>query len=186
MKNPSPIVAPGWISIPVTDREMSEIALPEPVGEVVEPDGVETGVAEEDLEHAARGRIPLEDDFDVVPDRSKHLPSLPQEIIRPNRSIIRHFRKKGKDFLQPLLLDSLDAEKILGDAESPEAIPFLHHGGGDLVGDPGQFRDLQEGSAVDIYPFSNKVFLADRERAAPGAFGGNGGSFVVGGGREDG
>ena len=88
MKNPSPIVAPGWISIPVTSSrdvgkeagEDPEVVRPEPVGEVVEPDGVETGVAEEDLEHAARGGIPLEDDLDVVPDRSEHLPSLQPEL----------------------------------------------------------------------------------------------------------
>jgi len=35
--------------------ENPEIVRPEPVGEVMEPDGVETRVAEEDLEHAARG-----------------------------------------------------------------------------------------------------------------------------------
>jgi len=58
-------------------------------------------------------------------------------------SIIRHFRKKGKDFPQPFPLDSLDAEKIPGGTESPEAIPLLHHGGGDPVGDTWQFRDLR-------------------------------------------
>ena len=157
---------------------------PEPVGEVVEPDGVETGVAEEDLERAPRCGIPLEDDLDVVPDRSEHLPSLQRNIIRPNRSIIRHFRKKGKDFLQALLLDPLDAEKIPGGPESPDAIPLLHHGGGDLVGDPGQLRDFRQGCRIDIYPFSKKVFLPDREGTGTRTFGGKDGRFVVGCGWE--
>ena len=122
--------------------EDPEIVRPEPVGEVMEPDGVEARVAEEDLEHAARGGVPLEDDLDVVPDRSEHRSSLPREIIRPNKSIIRHFHKKRKDFLQPFLLDPLDAEKVLGGAEPAEALPYLHHGGGDRAGDPGQLRDF--------------------------------------------
>jgi hypothetical protein len=41
---------------------------PQPVREVVEPHGVETGIAKEDLHHAPGGRIPLEDDSDVVAD----------------------------------------------------------------------------------------------------------------------
>jgi hypothetical protein len=98
-------------------------------------------------------------------------------------SIIRHLRKKGKDFPQPLPLYPLDAEKIPGGTESPEAIPLLHHGGGDPVGDAGQFRDLQKGSLIDIYPFSKEVFLADREGAASRAFGGKDGRSVDFGGR---
>src|SRR5512141_1464824 len=152
---------------------------PEPVCEVVEPDGVEPRVAEENLEHAARGGAPFENDLDVVPDRSEHLPSLPEDIIRQNGSIIRHFGKKGKDFLQPLLLDPTDTEKILGGFESSEATPLLHHGGGDRVGDPGQLRDLKKGSRVDIYSFSKEVFLSDREGAAPGAFDGKDGRVAA-------
>jgi hypothetical protein len=165
--------------------EDPEIVRPEPVREVVEPDGVETGVAEEDLEHAARCGIPLEDDLDVVPDRSEHLPSLEINIIRQIRSIIRYFRKKWKDFLQSLLLDPLDVEKIHGGTELAETIPLLHYRGGYLVGNPGELRDLRQGSFIDIYPFTKEIFLADREGAASGTLPGKEGRFVVGGGRQD-
>ena len=77
-------------------------------------------------------------------------------------SIIRHFLKEWKDYLKPLLLDPPDAEKILVGTESAKPIPLLNHGGGDLIGDPGQFRDLRKGCLVDIYPFSKEVFLTDR------------------------
>jgi hypothetical protein len=154
------------------------------VGEVVEPDGVEAGVAEEDLEHAARGGVPLEDDLDIVPDRSEHLPSMPRNIIRQNVSIIRHFGEKGKDFLQPLLLDPGDGEKVPGGTEPPDAIPLRYNGVGNRVGDPGELRDLPQGRLVDIYPFSKEVFLTDREGSASGAFGGKDGRRVIRGGRE--
>src|SRR3970282_1326982 len=92
--------------------ENPDVALPEPVGEVVEPYGVETGIAEEDLQHAACGRIPLEDDLDVVPDRSEHLPLPAADIIRPNMSISSLYHEKGKDFLQAFPLAALRTEKL--------------------------------------------------------------------------
>jgi len=93
---------------------------PEPVREVVEPYGVETGVAEKDFEDAACGRVLSK--MTLMSFRiDRNIFPLPRSeiIIRQNKSIIRHFLKKWKDFLQPFFLDSLDAEKVFGERNRP-------------------------------------------------------------------
>ena len=74
MKKPGPIVAPGWISMPVTKREnwLSTRAgrrrprLYIAVGGPVHPHRVQAGVAEEHLGQRGGGRIALTGDLDVA------------------------------------------------------------------------------------------------------------------------
>jgi hypothetical protein len=113
-------------------------------------------------------------------DRNIFPPMLP-DIIRQNRSIILDFRKEWKDFLQSFLLDPFYAKKVFRGTESPQAIPFLNHGGCDLVGDSGKFRDLPHGGLVNIYSFSKEIFLPDREWTGFWTFCGKDSRFVSGG-----
>jgi len=55
------------------------------MGDVVKPHRVEPGVAEQDFQHALRGRIALEDDANVFPDPTKHLSSLPWIFPLPDQ-----------------------------------------------------------------------------------------------------
>jgi hypothetical protein len=52
--------------------EKVEIMCPQPVGDAMEPDRMQTGVTEDDLQHATRRRIPVKDGFDIFPYRSEH------------------------------------------------------------------------------------------------------------------
>ena len=80
MKKRRPMVAPGWISMPVKKRLNCEIKrgssgtspAVELVRQAVQQDGVEARVAEEDFEHALGGRILPEDGIDLFPDGAKH------------------------------------------------------------------------------------------------------------------
>lgn len=53
------------------DQEL-EAAAPAPVGQPVEPDGVQPRVVEQDFWQAASGRIEFEDRADITPERVKH------------------------------------------------------------------------------------------------------------------
>jgi hypothetical protein len=55
------------------------------MGDVVKPHRMEPGVAEQDFQHALRGRVALEDDADVVPDSTKHLSPLPWKSPLPDQ-----------------------------------------------------------------------------------------------------
>ena len=80
MKKRRPMVAPGWISIPVKKRLICEMhprhqrhaPAVEAVRQAVRQDGVEARIAEEDFEHALGGRIFPEDGVDLFPDGAEH------------------------------------------------------------------------------------------------------------------
>ena len=78
MKNPSPIRAAGWISIPVTDRATAastrgssgHAGVVQGVGDTMGEQGVHPGPRRQHLERADPGgrRIPALGDRDVAPD----------------------------------------------------------------------------------------------------------------------
>ena len=82
MKKRRPILAPGWISIPVIQRETwlsdarEDLPFPfiEAVGEPVDQNGMEAGVTEDDFQHALGGGIFTEDRIELLPDVAEHDP----------------------------------------------------------------------------------------------------------------
>ena len=80
MKQRRPMVAPGWISIPVTVRLNCETIRASSVNarsvhtvsRAMQQDGMKTGVTEEDLQRALGGWIAVENGVDLFADGPKH------------------------------------------------------------------------------------------------------------------
>jgi hypothetical protein len=80
MKKPRPILAPGWISMPV--KEAAEVGgepgeevkppQPETMGQPMKKHGVKPGIAENDFELAANRRVTLENNLEILLQGSKH------------------------------------------------------------------------------------------------------------------
>jgi hypothetical protein len=49
-----------------------ELAHPQPVRDALHPDSVEPRITENNLSRAARGRVSLENHFDILPERLEH------------------------------------------------------------------------------------------------------------------
>jgi hypothetical protein len=71
-------------------RQQRHFPLVQPVGDPVQQDSVQTGVAEDNLERALSGRIPLEYGIDLLFYRAKHRASsmVPNKISR-NKMVSR-------------------------------------------------------------------------------------------------
>jgi hypothetical protein len=74
MNTPSPIVAPGWISMPVGDeaRQPAQAAPPQPVGAAMQHQRVQPRVTRDHLPLAAGGRVAVEDALDVGAQAAEH------------------------------------------------------------------------------------------------------------------
>ena len=93
MNRPGPTTAAGWMSTPVQartrparTRAAERVAgEPQPVGDPVTPQCVETRIAERDLDGGAGRRVPLADGGDVAPESPEH-----GQSPRPsNRAVLR-------------------------------------------------------------------------------------------------
>ena len=81
MKSRLPMTAPGWISMPVTNREKCEMrrATTEPFGAVervrnaMKQNRVQAGIAKQDLEAVLGGRIPAANRLEMLAQRSEHV-----------------------------------------------------------------------------------------------------------------
>jgi hypothetical protein len=55
-----------------------QVMLPAGVGQAVDPDGVQTWVAQQDFRQAAGGRVAFEDCADVTTECAEHFPRHPE------------------------------------------------------------------------------------------------------------
>ena len=79
MKNRRPMVAPGWISMPVSQRltcetrraSQTEPALPKRVGQAVHPEGMQPRIAGQHFQQAPRRGVLGENGLDILSQQSE-------------------------------------------------------------------------------------------------------------------
>ena len=160
MKKPGPMVAPGWMSMPVFAWASSVIirgmngtpSAVQFVGDAVDGDRLEAGIAEDDLVVAARRGVAAEGGLHVVFERLAHVRQAAQQLDRLRLGDllaidVRGFlaqlvAQRAGDLLGQLVVQGIDeAADVVADVPDVQVLPLAVAGVehleevGDDVGD---------------------------------------------------
>ncbi len=91
-----PILAAGWISIPVSQRpiceenraQQAQFMLPQPVRQAMPHDGMQTGIAEQDLQRGTRSRVAFPVGLDRLTQEHESHATIPLWKFAPHYPIV--------------------------------------------------------------------------------------------------